>query len=197
MKLIVLPAILLLAAPNAVRFETEGVRVGTELITAKDLGLKEAGSLPVLVSGSAVENLSATGGALSVALPGDRSVALAVGVRLERTAEGFRLTTHGPSLLLEAGGKTLAGEAAASFKVTEKGFDFGALGALEGAALAAKAALPQAGQQPPYQQPQRFGRGRAPQMRFVFGGHDPLTAGEFAGSNALRQLIQVTPTGAP
>jgi hypothetical protein len=195
MKLIVLPAILLLTAPAAeVRFETEGVRVGTELVTARDLGLKEAGTLPVLVSGSVVENLSATGTALAVGLAGDRTVSLASGVRLARAAEGFRLSTHGPALVLEAGGKTLAGESSLAFKLTEKGFDFGALGTLDGASLAVRPAAP-ALSVPPQQQ--RFGRMRPLQMRYVFGNLDPGTMAEFAGTNAIRQLLQVTPTGSP
>ena len=141
MKLLAVPAILLALLPGSapVRFEAGGVRVGNDLVSEKIISLKTAGELPILVSGSTLENLSSTNKALEVAI-GDKSVLLDVGLRLDRQGEGYRLSTHGPSFTLEAGGKTLTSREAASFKVTEKGFDFGALGALEGGSLAAKIA---------------------------------------------------------
>ena len=65
-----LVAVLLLAvgaAPEgAVRFESDGVRVGSELVTGAAVSLKESGATPLLVSGSVVESLS--GESLKVSL---------------------------------------------------------------------------------------------------------------------------------
>ncbi len=127
MKLLLLPLVLLAVAPAAeVRLETDGVRVGSELVTAPSLALKEAGQRPILVSKSAVESL---GAALPVEA-GGLPLTLEPGVRLARTADGFALSTHGPALLLVSGSTTLRSEKSAPFKVTEKGFDFGPLGTL-------------------------------------------------------------------
>jgi hypothetical protein len=150
MKIILLPALLLALAPRAeIRVEADGVRLGAELVTAPALSLKEAGKQPVLVSRSAVESLSS---ALSVEVAG-RGLLLEPGVRLSRTGENYVLSTHGPALLLSAGGKTLRSEKSAEFRVTDKGFDFGALGALEGEVAAkAEAGAPQV-VPPPRQDP--------------------------------------------
>ena len=203
MKLLLIPALLLAttAAPGiAVRMESDGVRVGSELVTGATVSLKEAGA-PLLVSGSVVESLS--GETLSIAL-GEKELALGAGLRLARTAEGFALSTHGMSFVLEAQGKTLTAERSASFKVTEKGFDFGALGALEGTSFAAKvtnaavapvvAASVQEGDNVSPERPTRHGRNK--QLRRVFPT-DPLIGGEAAGSIAVRMIPRVTPEGAP
>src|SRR6185295_5305177 len=108
MKLMVLPAILLaaFAGPSAaVRFEADGVRVGSELVTGAAISLKESGALPLLVSGSVVESLS--GESLAVSL-GGKQVDLGAGLRLARTADGFKLVTHGLAFTVEASGVTLA-----------------------------------------------------------------------------------------
>ena len=156
MKLFLIPAVLLALAPRAeVRVEADGVRVGSELVTAPALSLKEAGARAILVSKSSVESLSA---ALAVEA-GGLALTLEPGVRLSRTAEGFALSTHGPALLLVSGAATIRAEKSASFKVTEKGFDFGALGSLSGTLVAkvepaasAPAAAPQV-VPPPRQDP--------------------------------------------
>src|SRR5262245_22452123 len=104
MKLM-LVAVLLLAtvsAPEtAVRFEADGVRVGSELVTGAAVSLKESGAAPLLVSGSVVESLS--GESLTVALDG-KQLQLGAGLRLARTADGYRLTTHGMRFTLAASG---------------------------------------------------------------------------------------------
>jgi hypothetical protein len=199
MKLALVAAILLLAAPEAaVRFESEGVRVGTELVSGKELSLKGASGHPILVSGTVVENLSAEGKVLSVALGGERSALLETGVRLERAAEGFRLSTHGPAFTVEAGGKKIEAEKSAAFKATEKGFDFGTLGTLEGASLVAKLAKASPQGRPTPQDPRRRTTGvRGGQARLVFANSDPAAQAVFVSGESLRQLDQVTPTGAP
>jgi len=201
MKLTLLSALLLLAVPAAdVAFEADGVRVGADLVSGKEIRLKGAGTLPVLVSRSIVENLSVEGKTLTVALTGERTLLLETGVRLERTAEGFRLSTHGPAFTVEAGGSSIAAEGPAAFKVTETGFDFGTMGKLIGPSAVAKLAriTPQAGRPSPQDPRKRMSGGlRGSQARLVFGNSDPAALSIFASGESLRMLDQVTPTGAP
>jgi hypothetical protein len=203
MKLLLIPALLLATATGssiAVRMESDGVRVGSEFVTGAAVSLKEAGS-PLLVSGSVVESLS--GETLAVSL-GEKTVALGAGLRLSRTAEGFALSTHGMAFTVESAGKTLTADRNASFKATEKGFDFGALGTLEGASLAAKvtgaALAPAVAASAPQESeisPERTTRhGRSKTLRRLYPV-DPLVIGEAAGSIAVRQIPRVTPEGAP
>ncbi len=203
MKLLLIPALLLATATGpgiAVRMESDGVRVGSELVTGAALSLKEAGA-PLLVSGSVIESLS--GETLAVSL-GEKQVTLGAGLRLARTADGFALSTHGMSFTVESAGKTLTAERNASFKVTEKGFDFGALGALDGASFAAKVAgatVAPALSVPAAQEseisPERSTRhGRTKTLRRLYSV-DPLVGGEAASSIAVRQIPRATPEGAP
>lgn len=202
MKLLLVPALALalVGSPAPVRFEADGVRVGSDLVTSAAISLKEAGSVPLLVSGSAVESLS--GELLAVDL-GDKQMQLGVGLRLTRTADGYRLSTHGMPFTMVAGGVTLTTDRVASFKVTEKGFDFGALGALEGPSFAAKvmvAAAPAAAMTATQDQvsPEKESRqGRTKLLRRVFSDGDPLAPANAAGSVAVRQIPRVTHDGAP
>jgi hypothetical protein len=202
MKLMLIPALILaFAGPSAaVRFEADGVRVGAELVTGASISLKESGATPLLVSGSVVESLS--GESLSVSLDG-KQVELGAGLRLARTAEGFRLSTHGMPFTVESAGVTLAADRAASFKITDKGFDFGALGLLDGASFAtrvAAATAPAVAVEPPQQveiSPEKPVRqGRMKTIRRLYSV-DPLIPGDAAGSVAIRQIPRVTPDGAP
>ena len=200
MKLILIPALLIAALPGtAVRFESDGVRIGNEVVSEKAISLKSAGQLPILVSGSTVENLSSANKALEVAIA-DKTLLLDVGIRLDRQGEGFRLSTHGPAFSVEAGGKSITGREPVSFKVTEKGFDFGAAGTLEGASLVAKIEAKVLIQDPAPQDPSVFRRFRSPQnrpdgmMHRVFGGGDPREWNIAAGDEAIRMLGHVTPT---
>jgi hypothetical protein len=206
MKLLLVPAILLLTLPGAaVRFESDGVRVGDEVVTAKTIGLKTSGELPILVSASTLENLSSSGRALEVAVD-DKKVLLDVGIRMERQGEAYRLSTHGPAFSVEAGGKSIQLEGAAAFKVTERGFDFGKQGTLEGSALAAKVETKTVSQDPATQTepPQTF-RNRIRQqsnramgiMQRVFANGDPTVMSEAADSQAIRMTLHVSPTGSP
>lgn len=187
----------LVAASPDVRFEADGVRVGSELVSAKALSLKGAGALPILASGAAVENLSAKGEVLNVGLSADRSVSLATGLRLERSAGGFKLSSHGPAFVVQAAGKCLSADSPVEFKLTEKGFDFGALGALEAAGFAAALAKPAAQGAPQRPQAPSAIRPRNAQSLSVLWDFDPFAQGEAASSNATRQQLSVTPTGAP
>ena len=204
MKLLLIPALLLASASGstiAVRMESDGVRVGSDLVTGASVSLKEAGAAPLLVSGSIVESLS--GETLAVAL-GEKQVALGAGLRLARTADGFTLSTHGMSFTVESAGKTLTADRSASFKVTEKGFDFGALGTLDGASFAAKVAgatvapavAGSAAQDDPISPERPTRHGRTKTLRRLYSA-DPLQSGEAASSIAVRQLLRVSPEGAP
>jgi hypothetical protein len=202
MKLLLIPALVLGLVGSAapVRFEADGVRVGSDLVTGAAISLKEVGSLPLLVSGSAVESLS--GDLLAVDL-GEKQLQLGVGLRLTRTADGFRLATHGMPFTMVAGGVTLTTDRVATFKVTEKGFDFGALGALEGSSFAAKvmasaALAPAMAATQDQVSPEKEGhQGRAKIYRRVFSDGDPLAPANAAGGVAVRQIIRVTHDGAP
>jgi hypothetical protein len=202
MKLTLIPALLLAAfagAPAAIRFEAEGVRVGSELVTGATVSLKESGATPLLVSGAAVESLS--GESLAVSL-GAAQVELGAGLRLARTADGFRLSTHGMAFKVEASGKVLDADREVSFKVTEKGFDFGALGALEGTSFAARvtaAAAPAVAADPQEVQisPAKSSRqGRKLTIRRLYPT-DPLLGANAAMSVPLRQIGRVSPDAAP
>ncbi len=200
MKLLLIPVLLLATAgPSvAVRFEAGGVRVGSELITGTSVSLKEAGALPLLVSGSVVESLS--GETLAIAL-GDKQAQLGAGLRLARTADGYVLSTHGTAFSIEAAGSSLRAERSAAFKVTETGFDFGALGTIEAASFAAKvvanvAPVASALQDPVSpEKPSRQGRTKI--WRRLYGAGDPTLAANSASSVALRQITRVTPDAAP
>jgi len=203
MKLLLIPALLLATAAGptiAVRMESDGVRVGSELVTGASVSLKEAG-VPLLVSGSVVESLS--GETLAVSL-GEKQVALGAGLRLSRTADGFAISTHGMSFTVESAGKSLTADRSASFKVTEKGFDFGALGTLEGASFAAKVAgatLAPALAVPAAQEgtisPERPTRSNRSKTNRLVYPVNPLLGGEAASSVAVRQIPRATPEGAP
>jgi hypothetical protein len=203
MKLFLIPVLVLAttAGPTiAVRMESDGVRVGTDFVTGAAVSLKEAGAMPLLVSGSMVESLS--GETLAVSL-GEKQVALGSGLRLARTRDGYLLTTHGTSFTVESAGRTLTADRSASFKVTEKGFDFGAVGTLEGASFAARVSGPTApavAAEAPQQvdiSPERPTRqDRQRRLRRLYST-DPLAGGNAAGSIAVRQIPRVSPEGAP
>jgi len=202
MKLTLIPALLLAAfagSPAAIRFEADGVRVGSELVTGAAVSLKESGATPLLVSGGAVESLS--GESLAVSL-GAAQVDLGAGLRLSRTADGFRLSTHGMAFKVEASGKVLDAAHEVSFKVTEKGFDFGALGALEGTSFAARVAagLAPAVAADPQEVKISAEKDTRQGVRRTFRrlySVDPLNTANAAGSVAVRQIGRVSPDAAP
>jgi len=203
MKMLLIPALLLATAgPSvAVRFEADGVRVGSELVTGASISLKETGALPLLVSGSVVESLS--GETLAIAL-GDKQAQLGAGLRLARTADGYLLSTHGTAFSIEAAGSTLRAERSAAFKVTEKGFDFGALGMVEAASFAAKVvvnvapvAAVQSAPQGTVSPERESSQVRAKLTRRLYGNGDPLLNSNSASSVAVRQIPRVTPDAAP
>jgi hypothetical protein len=173
MKLMLVSVVALAFVPSPdVRFEAGGVVVGSERVTGSGLSLRESR----LVSGSVVENLAV--GALTVGL-GDRQVLLDVGLRLTRTADGFQLSSHGIPFMVVAGGRTLFADRVAAFKLTDRGFDFGPLGSLEGLTFAACVA--------PAMRPVATVRSAR-----VFGGGPPLVGAQAIDSYTVRNLIQIS-----
>lgn len=191
-------AALLLAVPAAapVRYEAQGIRVGSELVSGAALQLKTVDASTLLVSASAVENLGAD---VQVSLDADHALTLQAGLRLERSAEGFVLRSHGPALVLEAAGSVLQGAAAVPFTLTAKGFDFGALGVLESAAfnarVAAVPAVAQDGIVSPERQMQRMRGTRASTKRRAFRGGNPFTVNAGTDREVFASLQQVSLDG--
>lgn len=202
MKLLLIPALLLATSgPTvAVRFEADGVRVGSELVSGAAVCLMESGALPLLVSGSAVESLS--GETLAISL-GDKQAQVGAGLRLARTAEGFVLSSHGVAFGIEVAGTTLRADRSAAFKVTEKGFDFGALGTVEAASFSAKivaAVAPVASvvaQSDPVSPEKASRQNRDVMRRRLYGSGDPTLNSNSASGAALNQIPRVTPDAAP
>jgi len=202
MKMLLIPALLLATAgPSvAVRFEADGVRVGSELVTGASISLKETGALPLLVSGSVVESLS--GETLAIAL-GDKQAQIGAGLRLARTADGYVLSTHGTGFSIEAAGSTLRAERSAAFRVTEKGFDFGALGMVEAASFAAKVVAnvaPVAAVEAARQEavsPEKASATARKVWRRTYNNGDILLSSNSASSVVVLQITRVTPDAAP
>lgn len=123
----------------AVRLEAKGVRVGEELVTSKDPVLRGVGRVPVLVSADSVENQGTKGLPLEVAIAaGDRRVTIDPGVRLVRLEKGYRLSVEKGRLRVQSGGRELEAVSPVDFSLSEKGFKFGEVGALEGPSFAVK-----------------------------------------------------------
>jgi len=187
---------LLVAAPAAapVRYEAQGIRVGGELVSGAALQLKGVDATTLLVSSSSVENL---GVAVDVALDAAHAIQLQPGLRLERRADGFVLGSHGPALVLEAAGLTLNGASSVAFTLTAKGFDFGALGALEGPSFTARAAAAPAqdGIISPERKAAQMRGSRASSRHRVFRGSNPFVPGAFADREVLASLVEVSASG--
>lgn len=182
----------LLAGADA-RFEAAGVRVGDVLLRGPLLEVR-AGAL---VSGNVVEPLSAP---LRVDVEG-LALTLEPGVRAARDVDGLRLSAHAPARLRVSTG--VEGETL----LLKRGVEGWTL---EGKALPAEIRV--STQNPPPQQEdpealmrkmeesaakmrQSSQRIRQPMRRRVFSGHNPLTGGEAAGSEAVRQLAEVSVSG--
>jgi hypothetical protein len=138
MKLASAALLVLLAVPSApapVRYEAQGIRVGGELVVGAPLALKTVDASTLLVSGSAVENLGAP---VTVALDATHDLRLEPGLRLARQAEGFLLSSHGTSVVLEAAGKILQAGTSVAFTLSPAGFEVAGLGAVDGLTLAAR-----------------------------------------------------------
>jgi len=187
-------AALLVAAPAAapVRYEAQGIRVGGELVSGAALQLKGLDATTLLVSSSSVENLGAP---VDVALDASHALQLQPGLRLERRADGFVLGSHGPALVLEAAGLALNGASSVAFTLTAKGFDFGGLGALEGASFTARTAAAQDGIISPERTAMQMRATRASTKHRVFRGSNPFVPSAGQDREVLATLIEISATG--
>lgn len=196
MKLAIAALLVLLAVPPApapVRVEAQGIRVGGELVVGAPLALKTVDASTLLVSGDAVENLGAP---VSVALDATHDLRLEPGLRLVRRAEGFLLSSHGTSVVLEAAGRVLQAGASVALTLTPAGYEVAGLGAVDGLSLLARstpAAVEPAQQQGPTVSPERLTRQNARRAasqnrRRVQAGSNAFVAGAFADREVLSIL---------
>ena len=207
MKAAALAAIMLglLAAPSAVRFEADGVRVDGSLVQGAVLQFKEAGGASLLVSGTVIEPLAA---ALEIEAAPGLTLTLEPGVRAEKKGQGVVLTTHGRRAILvgdvslespvtlepsaagwKAGDISLAG---ASMRVRLQAQDPDAnLDALKEASKKIQQAREG---RPAGQTSRQYHRRVKPRVRRVFG-EDPFVSAEAVDSPTLRFLQQISPSG--
>jgi hypothetical protein len=185
-------AALLFAAPAAapVRYEANGLRVGDELVSGAALQLKSVDASTLLVSASAVENL---GAALDIALDATHAMSLQPGLRLERRAADFLLASHGPALAVD--GLSLNGATSIAFTLTAKGFDFGALGTVEGSSFTARVAQGQDGVISPERRALQGRLNRANVRHNVFRGGNPFVPNAGADREVFSNLAPISPDG--
>lgn len=201
MKSLALSALLLAATAPEVRFEPEGVRVSGALVQGRILELRTSGAATLLASGVSVEPLAT---ALDVEIAGERRFTVEPGLRVERVEGVYRFTTHGLRTIrfaTEKGMVALAGPVAV--ETTAEGWSVGGT-VLEGLAL-------RAGLQNQDDTDANLERmkksaeklkspGGVPKLstRIVRLFHgDPLTGTEAVNSISVRQIPQVSPSGAP
>jgi hypothetical protein len=196
MKLACGALLVLLAVPPAaapVRYEAQGIRVGGELVVGQALAIKSVDASTLLVSGSAVENLGAP---LSVALDPSHDLTLEPGLRLVRQAEGFLLTAHGTSVVLEAAGRVLQGGASVAFTLSPAGYEFAGLGSVDALAVAARSAP---ASQDGVISPERRAQARAAQRTIALKRRvftvNPTVASAFADREVLAGLAQLSLDG--
>lgn len=123
MKLIAVAALLLVLPEAGVRFEHDGVRVGSALVQGSVVELQSVGPAALLASESSVEALSA---AMDVQLAPDRVVRLEPGVRVSRTADGFCFSAHGARpIRFATEGEAVLLESPVTLSVAAAGWDVG------------------------------------------------------------------------
>ncbi len=197
MKLWIAPVLFAALSGRGVRLDREGVHVGSARIEGAALQLRAVPGGLTLASKTAIEPLNVL---LEVAVGGDRTLALEPGVRAERAGRGIRLTAHAGRriVLLAPGGSRLV---EGPVELDPAAPDWGC--GLAAPRLQARPQPQDDADKNLDSMKQSAGRlqeameRRRPQMRLVFGGHDPTVAADGASSVTVRQLLQVTPTGAP
>lgn len=163
-----------------VRFEADGLRVGGELLRGNVVELRDG----LLASARVVEPLSAP---VTLSFDGLR-LTLDPGVRAERDGDVLRLSAHAPAWLRMSNGTSgetivlkrgeLSGELGVS--ILQQDDPEAQLRAMEESARRMR---------------ESGNRVRPPIRRRVFSGSNPFTSSEPAGSEATRQLVQVSPSG--
>ena len=118
-------ALTVLLSPNPpdVKFEKFGVRVGGEFIDGAAFELRTLPSGVLLVSGKAVEPISAE---ILIEAASDRRLVGEPGVRVSKLESGYRLETHGPrSILVRSGDKRIEVSSPVSLTPTAEGWTLG------------------------------------------------------------------------
>lgn len=180
-----------------VRFDAAGVSVDGKPVDSAALELRSAGEGALLASTRCVESIS---GSLSVELAPGRQLTVEPGVRLERTADGFRLSNAaGRKIRLTGPEGEISNAVTVDFAVNAEGWTVAGL-PLKAASL--EAALPQDDADSSLGRMRRAsqrttGRTASKKSRRVFSNGDPGAMNEAVDRQAIRLLLQVSPDGSP
>lgn len=193
-------AICVLAVPafagetSVARFDAAGLSLNGKTVDSSVLELRSHGDNALLASVRCVEPIS---GSLSVEMASGRMLTVEPGVRLERKAEGFRLSSAaGRKIRLSGAEGEISNAATVDFSVTAEGWMVGGV-ALKEASL--KAALPQT-----QEEESLLGRLRAKSKNNnlkwanvksyrVFSNGDIFVTYEATEGHSIRILLQVSP----
>lgn len=197
MKFFALAAVVLLAP--GVRFEKDGVRIGDALVQGEVLELHGTPAGALLASGSSIEPLSSS---LELQLGAERTLTLDPGLRVARTDAGCRIMTHDRrAVRFVASGETFLADAPVEVAVTADGWLVGDR-VLTGAALRAglgrqdeESNLERMLKEKDKMRPTGVPRLSTRHHRRYRGS--PTTNGNAADSISVRQIPQVSPSGAP
>lgn len=201
MKILLASLLLCLGMSPSLRFENDGVRVGAALVRGDLLELRGDGGSTFLVSGSALESLSAD---LPVQLAENRPLFLEPGIRVTRADGAFLFSTHGSrKIRFTAKGETLSATGPVRVSLTAEGWEIGE-GRLAGLEL--RAGLQQQDDvdrnlDRMQEESNKLRTGGVPKLslRIVrrYLGGNPLDGTEAAGSVGVRLIGQISPSGAP
>lgn len=133
MKTLFVALALVQASNPAVRMDKDGVHFGDRHIVDGAEAAMDVDKIPVQVSSRSVHNLSPKNQKLDVVLAGkdDRTITIGANIKVTREDKRVVLNASRGNIEVTAGDKTIKAKAECAFSVTEKGFDFGKLGALE------------------------------------------------------------------
>lgn len=191
-------ALLVLLAPD-VRLERDGVRIGDALVQGEVLELRASAGGALLASGSSIEPLASS---LEVRLTEERALTLEPGVRLTRTEKGARISVHdGRSIRFTGAGETILAAGPVEVVGTSDGWLVGEH-ALAGAAL--RAGLGRQDEESNLnkmlQEKDKMKGTSVPRLSTRIHRRyrgNPLTGGAAADSITVRQITQISPSGAP
>lgn len=197
MKLTALAALVL--AGTDVRLETAGVRIGDALVQGQVLEVRSSAAGALLASGSSIEPLASS---LDVQISAERTLTLEPGVRVTRTEGGCRISTHDARpIRLAAADETFLASGPVEVVVTADGWLVGDR-AIAGAAL--RAGLGRQDEESNLnkmlQEKDKMRGTTVPRLstrthRRYRG--NPLTNSNAADSVSVRQITQISPSGAP
>jgi hypothetical protein len=192
-KFLALSALVLLAP--GVRLEKDGVRIGDALVQGEVLELRGT----ILASGSSIEALAF---GLEVEVAAGRTLTLDPGLRLTRTDGGCRLAGHDRrEIRFASEGATFLASGPVEVVVTPEGWRVGDR-ALAGGALRAGLGQDEESNLDRMLKDKERMRAAAGVPRLStrtsrrYRGN-PLTSGNAAESVSVRQIFQVSPSGAP